>query len=68
MKIGDKVRILNYGSGSGNTRYVKAIIIKIYDKKLYNMYECESIFKYKICFTDKDLNVKLKNRLVLKGW
>ena len=68
MKIGDKVRVLIYGTSSGYARYIKATIIKIHDKHSYNMYECNTKFGYKICFTDMDLNVKLKNRLVIKGW
>lgn len=68
MEIGDKVRILTYGSGMGYTKYIKAIIIKIHNHHSYNMYECKSKYGYKLCFTDIDLNMKLKNPLVKKGW
>lgn len=54
MKLGDEIRILER---TPQYKYYSTYkIIKIYDKKLFNMYLCENIkTKCKTTFTDKDL-------------
>lgn len=53
MKIGEEVEILEevvFGK-----RFIKVKIIKIYKKKLYNMYLCENLKnKQRTTFTDMD--------------
>ena len=60
MKIGDKVKILQVHYK--DKEYVEYEIIKIYDKKYYNMYLCKSLKgNVKTTFTDFDIFSKVKH-------
>lgn len=59
MKIGDKVKILEYHFE--NKRYANYTIIEIYKKKYYNLYLVENCkTKIRTTFTDFDLKQKYR--------
>lgn len=53
LQVGDRVRIFEHYIGWG--RFITATVIKIYEKKGYNMYLCEYKNGQKTCITDHDV-------------